>query len=219
MGPAPLPGAGGSAAGLCRLPRPCVYVRRGARRHTLPCVWVWRGGSVGTGLLLLLPPALWGWELWGGRALPPPLSLCLCVEWERGARPCSPLSVFFRRRVKVQPGPCTPRHPSLSHPFPLPAVEWGAVTGRQSLCTHVGAQEFALLLTVRHRGCWGQGSLGVAGLFPHGKRLKKKPKPGERIWGSKDDTEQHGASSGPVWPTKLLSERDRMGASLRCLWV
>lgn len=78
----------------------------------------------------------------------------------------------------------------------------------------MGAQEFALLLTVRCRmGCWGQGSLGVGGFFPLAAEQKKT---GGRIWGSKDGAAQHGASSGLLCPTKLPSERYQMGALPLC---
>ena len=46
--------------------------------------------------------------------------------------------------------------------------------------------------------------------------MAEQKKTGGRIWGSKDDAGQHGASSGLVCPIELPAERNQMGASLRC---
>lgn len=125
------------------------------------------GGGCGAELLLMFPPALWGWEPWGGRALPPPLTLCVCVEWENETRPCSAPSVFFWRWVKGQPRPCLrfggTWHPSVSHPFSFPNVELGAVTGRQKplhpcgcsgVCLAPGCQMQNGVLGAGKSGCW-----------------------------------------------------------------
>lgn len=167
----------------------------------------------------MLPPALWGWEPWGGRALPPPLTLCVCVEWENETRPYSAPSVFLWRGVKGQPRPCLrfggTWHPSVSHPFSFPNVELGAVTGRQKPLHPCGCSGVCLAPDCQmQNGVLGAGKSGCWWVFSPYSRAKKKN--GGRIWGSKDGAGQRGASSGLLCPTKLPAERYQMGASLLC---